>query len=105
MRTVQRIPLILLLLCCAAGCSSSNDADYLPLVRPNRPPPEDPEDATPALPSGYIANPEDKNFHRLDCPDAKKAKPSIRQFYVTPFEALNAGYRPCKYCEPMSGWE
>ena len=105
MRTVQQIPLILLLLVCAAGCSSSDEAEHLPLIIRDPPAAEDPAELVPALPSGYIANPEDKVFHRLDCPDAKKVKPSIRQFYVTPFDALNEGFRPCKYCEPMSGWK
>ena len=35
----------------------------------------------------------------------KKVKPSIRRFYLTPFDALNEKYSPCEYCEPMSGWK
>jgi hypothetical protein len=65
----------------------------------------DPADADPPRPSGYIADPEKRFFHRLDCPEAKKVQPSIRRFYLTPFDALNEGYAPCEYCEPMAGWK
>ncbi len=62
--------------------------------------------ATTSAPPGMVRAPMAPSAKQQPLsPDAKKAKPSIRQFYVTPFEALNAGYRPCKYCEPMSGWE
>ena len=105
MLPVQRIPLILLLALTIAACGSTEDDEYLPLIPPHQPAVHDPEGVEPQLPSGFIANPEDKMFHRMDCPDAKQVKPSIRQFYVTPFDALNAGYAPCEYCEPMSGWK
>ena len=105
MLPVQRIPLILLLVLLTAACGSSSDLDHLPLIAPEPPAVQDPEGVEPAHPSGYIADPETKYFHRMDCPDAREVKPSIRQFFVTPFDALNAGYAPCEYCEPMSGWK
>ena len=104
MHSVQRIPLILLLLCCATACSSSSDVEYFPPIAPDAPTVQEPEGVDPARPSGYIADPKNRYFHRLDCPYAKEVKPSIRQFYLTPYDALNEGYAPCDYCDPMSGW-
>ncbi len=105
MLPVRRIPLILLLSLLTVACGSTDDDKFLRLIVPEKPPVQELDGAKPPLPSGYIANPEDRMFHRMDCPDAKKVKPSIRQFFVTPFDALNAGYAPCEYCEPMSGWK
>lgn len=39
-------------------------------------------------------------FCRPSCP-ARKPYPRNVEFFATPQEALNAGYRPCKRCHPM----
>ena len=103
MRSVRRIPLVVFLFLLAAACGSPDVPDYLPPIVPNRQPQDAPH-VEPARPSGYIGDPVNKYFHRIDCPEAEEVKPSIRQFFLTPFDALNEGYAPCGYCDPMSGW-
>jgi len=97
MLSVHRIPLILLLALLTVACGSTDNDEYLRLIVPEKPLIQEPEGLEAPMPSGYIANPEDRMFHRMDCPAAKEVKPSIRQFFVTPFDALNAGYAPCEY--------
>ena len=38
-------------------------------------------------------------------PHVKTVNVSDRKFFISPFDALNEKYHPCKYCEPMAGWE
>jgi hypothetical protein len=104
MRSVRRILRFGLLLLFLAACGSSDVPEYLPPITPEKPTQESPG-VEPARPSGYIGDPGSRRFHRLDCPEAKEVKASIRQFYLTPFDALNEGYAPCEYCDPMSGWK
>ena len=56
-------------------------------------------------PRGCVGNPDDRVFHRVDCPHVKAVSESDRKFFVTPFDALNEQYHPCEYCEPLAGWE
>jgi hypothetical protein len=105
MHSVQRIPVILLLVLLVAACGSTQNEDDLPLIVPE-PAKVNESDLVPAArPSGYIADPVGMYFHRLDCPKAAEVKPSLRQFHANPYDALNEGFSPCEYCEPMAGWK
>jgi len=101
MHAVHRfLPALLLL--ALAGCSSSSPAD-LPVVFPHGGGAAD-EEYEPPTPRGVVANPADMTFHRPDCPDCEKIEGRLKEFYATPYKALNEGYSPCDYCEPLAGW-
>ncbi|ACX52448.1 nuclease (SNase domain protein) [Ammonifex degensii KC4] len=48
----------------------------------------------------YIGNARSKVFHRPDCEWAQKISPRNRVEFRNKEEALEAGYRPCKVCNP-----
>ncbi len=86
------------------ACGSSPERDDLPPLFPTPEPPDDTGAVAPAMPEGFLADPETRYFHRMDCPRAESIKPNLRQYYVSPYEALNEGYAPCEYCNPLNGW-
>jgi len=53
-----------------------------------------------AFAAGYVGNANSKKFHRADCSYAAKMKPANRVAFNTRDEAINAGYVPCKRCNP-----
>ena len=52
------------------------------------------------LASDYIGNANSKKFHYADCPSVEKMSPANKVFMNTREEAINAGYVPCKKCNP-----
>ncbi|WXJ79113.1 hypothetical protein MTMBA_11950 [Moorella thermoacetica] len=48
----------------------------------------------------YIGNSSSKKFHYPDCQWAQKISPRNRVEFISREEAINAGYRPCKVCQP-----
>ena len=53
-----------------------------------------------ALASTYIGNANSGKFHYADCPTVNKMNPANRVDFSTRDEAINAGYVPCKRCNP-----
>ncbi len=49
---------------------------------------------------GYVASKNSKVFHRSDCRWAKRIKPDNLVVYNSKNEAIKAGKRPCKVCNP-----
>ena len=99
MKAVHWILLTGLLL--VAACASQTP-DTLPPVFPDQK--EPPEVVSPDAPRGFVADPKTMIFHRVDCPEAEKLDPRTREFFTSPYAALNDGYEPCTYCEPLKGW-
>lgn len=56
--------------------------------------------AAPAAGAKYIGNVRSKKFHRPDCEWAQKIAPGNRVEFKTRDEAVEAGYVPCKVCNP-----
>ena len=52
------------------------------------------------LASNYVGNANSKKFHYADCSFAQKMKASNRVEFNSRDEAVNAGYIPCKKCQP-----
>ena len=52
------------------------------------------------LASNYVGNVNSKKFHYTDCSFAQKMKASNRVEFNSRDEAVNAGYIPCKKCQP-----
>ena len=52
------------------------------------------------LASNYIGNANSKKFHYADCSSVNKMNPANRVDFTTREEAVNAGYIPCKRCQP-----
>lgn len=100
MRKVRGI-LLLAVLLAGPACPTTAPGE-LPGLFPEPPPAGD--GAVPSRPDGFVADPSTAIFHRLDCPRAAEIDPATRRFFVTPWEALNEGYAPCGYCEPLAGW-
>jgi methylphosphotriester-DNA--protein-cysteine methyltransferase len=48
----------------------------------------------------YVASKNGNVFHRLDCKWVKKIKPENLVYYSSRDEAINAGKKPCKQCNP-----
>jgi len=48
----------------------------------------------------YIASKNGKVFHNPNCSSAERIKPENRVFYNSRQDAINAGKRPCKLCNP-----
>ncbi len=46
----------------------------------------------------YVGNKNSKVFHRPDCPSARRLKSKV--YFDSREEAIEAGYRPCKRCNP-----
>ncbi len=95
--------IFLLGLCLASLAACSTGPEELPLLFPEPEPPAPPPVREP--PRGFLGDPTTLVFHRTDCPDAKAIDPARQEFWAFPWEALNAGYAPCKWCEPMRGWK
>ena len=67
--------------------------------------PVDDTDRKAPLPKGFVGDAGALKLHRADCPRVKDCEPADRVFFVTPWPALNEGYEPCDYCEPLKGWK
>ena len=52
------------------------------------------------LASAYVGNAKSKKFHHADCSYAGKMSSANRVYFNTRDEAVNAGYIPCKRCNP-----
>ena len=52
------------------------------------------------LASNYVGNANSMKFHYADCSMVNKMNPSNKVFMNTREEAINAGYVPCKKCNP-----
>ena len=52
------------------------------------------------LASSYVGNANTKKFHYADCSMVGKMNPANKVFMNTREEAINAGYVPCKRCNP-----
>ena len=50
--------------------------------------------------SSYVGNSNSHKFHKSSCPSAKKTAPHNRVAFSSRGEAINAGYVPCKRCNP-----
>lgn len=50
--------------------------------------------------TSYIGNASSKIFHKASCPTVKKMKESNKIFLKDRADAINAGYTPCKICNP-----
>ncbi|GLI14227.1 MAG: SUMF1/EgtB/PvdO family nonheme iron enzyme [Methanosarcina thermophila] len=48
----------------------------------------------------YIGNSDSKIFHYADCSSAERISPENRVIFNSREEAIAAGYRPCKRCNP-----
>ena len=55
---------------------------------------------THVLASNYVTNVNSGKFHYADCPAVEKMNPANKVFMNTRDEAINAGYIPCKRCNP-----
>ena len=55
---------------------------------------------TTVLASSYVGNANSKKFHYADCSMVGKMNPANKVFMNTREEAINAGYIPCKRCNP-----
>jgi hypothetical protein len=95
--TILGIALILVAAC------ASDSRDTLPPVFPDQK--EPPEVVAPEASRGVVASPSTRTFHRPDCPEAAKIDPRTREFFATPYAALDKGFEPCDYCEPLKGWQ
>jgi len=60
----------------------------------------EPADKLPAAKYKYVASKNSKVFHKPQCSWAKKIKPENLTAYNSRTEAINAGKRPCKRCNP-----
>jgi len=104
---VHRIVVLLLIALLLPACGSSRAVEFEsepPMRGPEVQPVDDSGRETP-LPKGFVADAATRIIHRADCPKVNDAKPADRVFYVTPGPALNEGYEPCDYCEPLKGWQ
>ena len=52
------------------------------------------------LASSYVGNAKTRKFHYIDCSMVGKMNPANKVFMNTRDEAINAGYVPCKRCNP-----
>ena len=48
----------------------------------------------------YVASVHKEPFHRVSCRWARKISPKNAVYYNTREEAIQAGHRPCKVCNP-----
>lgn len=56
--------------------------------------------AASALPGKYLASRLRVPFHYPSCEWAQKIAPENRQWFQTRQQAISAGHRPCKVCNP-----
>lgn len=59
-----------------------------------------PEYSKPATTAVYVLNTNTKKFHYSSCAEVKKIKPKNYSTASNRSEAINAGYSPCKKCNP-----
>lgn len=52
------------------------------------------------LAASYVGNANSKKFHFADCSSVGKMNPANRVAFNNREEAINAGYVPCKRCNP-----
>lgn len=52
------------------------------------------------LASNYVGNANSRKFHYADCSMVNKMNPANKVYINTRDEAINAGYVPCKRCNP-----
>lgn len=52
------------------------------------------------LAANYVGNANSRKFHFADCSWVGKMNPANRVDFNTRDEAINAGYIPCKRCQP-----
>ena len=52
------------------------------------------------LAANYVGNANTRKFHYADCSMVNKMNPSNKVYMNTREEAINAGYVPCKRCNP-----
>lgn len=52
------------------------------------------------LAASYVGNANSRKFHYADCSMVNKMNPNNKVFMNTREEAINAGYVPCKRCNP-----
>ena len=52
------------------------------------------------LASSYVGNSNSRKFHYADCHFVGKMNPNNRVYFNSRDEAVNAGYVPCKRCNP-----
>jgi hypothetical protein len=77
-------------------------------VTPKTPPKNEPKAQDKILPptentaaqAGYVASKSSIIFHKLDCTFVKSILPANRVYYKTRDEAVTAGKKPCKKCQP-----
>jgi hypothetical protein len=55
---------------------------------------------SPTKPVEYVSSARSQVFHKADCPAAAKISPGNLVHYATRDEAIRAGKRPCKECNP-----
>lgn len=58
------------------------------------------KDYSTPIAGSYVGNSNSHKFHRSSCPSAKKTAPHNRVPFSSRGEAINAGYVPCKRCNP-----
>ncbi len=90
--------LFVLMLFVFVGCKGA------PPPEPDTLPAGSPEPVTERPRRAYIGDVPNKVFHRDGCPDLKNVDLSKQRLLENPGEAADAGYRPCKTCEPFKGW-
>jgi hypothetical protein len=56
--------------------------------------------SAPTKPVEYLSSARSQVFHKADCPAAAKISPGNLVHYATRDEAIRAGKRPCKECNP-----
>ena len=62
---------------------------------------EDPEELTDVdMSYTYMGNANSMKLHLTTCDSAAQTKPSNRVYFDTREEAIEAGYEPCKRCNP-----
>lgn len=49
---------------------------------------------------GYVANANSKKFHEADCSSVDDMNPDNKRFYASRQACIDAGYIPCKRCDP-----
>ena len=52
------------------------------------------------LASSYVGNSNSRKFHYANCTHARKMNQKNRVYFNSRDEAVNAGYVPCKRCNP-----
>jgi len=103
---VRGILVLLVPIALLAACSSGRtvEMENRPAMQLPEENPVDEGEREAPLPRGFVGDSDHVILHRADCPRVADCDPSDRVFFVTPWPALNEGYVPCEYCEPLEGW-